>query len=141
MRLDRLRLLLLGLWLTASPLAGAGELLVAANLRCGIERLTSEQVVNYFMGRHRALPSGVPVYPIDQPGELREQFYRKLMGKELAEINAYWARLVFSGKVAPPTRANRPGEAAQWISQRLCGLGYITAAELNDRMKVVLVLP
>lgn len=135
------RALLLVFGLTASIAATAGGLLVVINARCGIERLNRDEVVNIFMGRHRELASGQTALPIDQPSPLRTLFYRRLVGKEMSAINAYWARLVFSGKVSPPPLAAHAGEVIEWVNQRTCGIGYISEDALNERMRVVLALP
>lgn len=120
----------------------AGELVVVVNARSGVEHLSRDDVINIFMGRYRVLPSGITAFPVDQPGtnELRAAFYRKLVGKEPAEINAYWARLVFSGKAAPPKQTARGGEVTEWVISHEGGLGYIDRDRLDDRMRVVLEL-
>jgi hypothetical protein len=126
----------------ASESLTSGELVVVVNARSGIDRLSRDDVINIFMGRYRVLPSGVNAYPVDQPAssELRAQFYRKLVNKEPAEIGAYWARLVFSGKTSPPKQATRSVEVGEWVANHEGGLGYIDSDRLDDRMRVVLEL-
>jgi len=134
--------LLLCLLVWAAPPVAAGELVVVVNAGSGVTRLNREDVVNLFMGRYRELPSGVTARPIDQPAtrEGRALFYRKLVGKELDEINAYWARLYFSGKTSPPRQAKRYSEVIEWVASHEGGLGYIDSDDVDDRMKVVLEL-
>lgn len=100
-----LRFIFLLLLLTASvsPAAAADWVLVA-NPKAGITRLSREEVINIYLGRYRRFASGITADPIDQPAHsaLRVRFYRQLVDKSQSEINAYWARLVFSGKTQPP---------------------------------------
>ncbi len=126
------------------PCAGpvrAGDLLVVVNAHSGVEHLSRDQVVNLFMGRYREFPSGVVALPIDQPSAEKSRFYRKLVGKELAEINAYWARLYFSGKTSRPKQSAHGSEVVAWVAGHEGALAYIDRGDLDDRMKVVLELP
>lgn len=131
--------LLLGIfpWMTAMA-----DLVVVVNARSGVDALTREQVTNIFLGRYRLLPSGVTAMPIDQPGEHPEKarFYRLLVNKDLTEIDAYWARLVFSGKTHPPRQASTPKAVIQWLAHERGAIGYMERAEADSRLKIVLNL-
>ncbi len=121
----------------------SGELVVVVSAKSGIDHLTRAELVNIYMGRYRALPDGRVAYPIDLPDNhpARAQFYRKLVGKELSEINAYWARLVFSGKTTPPRPASHVAEAVEWVGSREGAVAYMERNRLDERLKVVLELP
>jgi hypothetical protein len=73
-------------------MAGAADgIVIVVNQAAGIETLSRTDVINIFMGRFRQLPSGATAQPIDMPvSPVRAQFYRVLVNKEPAEINAYW---------------------------------------------------
>ncbi len=138
--LFRLFLLLLA---AASGTALSGDLVVVVSAKSGIDRLSRGELVNIYMGRYRALPDGRVAFPIDLPDvhPARVQFYRKLVGKELSEINAYWARLVFSGKTTPPRQAGQLSEVVEWVSSRPGAVAYLERNRLDERLKVVLELP
>lgn len=122
--------------------AAAAELLVVVKADCAVSRLGRDEVVNIFMGRYRMLPNGVPALPIDQFEKAeRALFYRKLLGKELAEVNAYWARLVFSGKISPPKLAGQSTDVVDWVGSQAGAVGYIRREQLDARVKAVLELP
>lgn len=91
---------------------------VVVNARSGIERLSSDDVTNIFLGRYRKLPGGGTALPIDQPesSAIRAEFYRKLVNKDLNEINAYWSRLIFSGKTSPPRQSETAAEVLAWLA-------------------------
>ena len=61
-------------------------------------------------------------------------------GKELAEINAYWSRLVFSGKTTPPRQAASSQEVLDWLSTHKGAIGYIERSRLDARFRPVLDL-
>jgi hypothetical protein len=124
--------------LLLSPLAAA-DLVVVTNARSGIERLTQEEVVNIYLGRYRRLESGVTAEPVDLAGEPDSKvlFYRKLVGKSLAEINAYWARLVFSGKTQPPQLATNIDEALRRVALNPGAMTYVERGKVDRRFVIV----
>lgn len=134
----RLHALLLALALLATP--AAAEPVVVVHAGSGVDQLSREEVINIFLGRYRQLPSGLAALPVDQPASqpLKAQFYRLLVNKELAEINAYWARLIFSGKVAPPRQAASPAEVMDWLVHTRGAIGYVDRSMVDARLKIVL---
>ena len=137
--LKPLRFLLMPLLLAASAWAGAADWVVVANPKAGIARLTQDEVINIYLGRYRRLASGVTAEPIDQSADstLKEQFYRQLVGKSQAEINAYWARLVFSGKTQPPRVVTGGDEVMQRVARHPGALAYIERSQVDARVTVV----
>jgi hypothetical protein len=96
-------------------------------------------VINIFLGRYRLLPSGIAAEPLDLPyeSEFRERFYRLLVNKNLAEINAYWSRLQFSGKTRPPQVVSDVREALSQVAAHPGKLAYVERAQLDGRVRVV----
>lgn len=115
------------------------EVVVVMGAKSGVDRMTQDQVVHVFMGRYRKLDSGLMAVPLDLPvdNELRAEFYRKLVDKNLSEINAYWTRLNFSGKTSPPGVAPNADRLIEWLSSNHGGIGYIDAKQVDARVRVV----
>lgn len=122
------------------PSYAVSDVVVVVDAKSGIERLSREDVINIFLGRHRTLPNGSVAVPVDQPlvGGARSEFYRKLVDKDLSEINAYWARLVFSGKTSPPLQASSASEVLAQVVKSPGGIGYMDRSQVDARVKVVL---
>jgi hypothetical protein len=137
-----LRLLACLIALLSLP-AAAADLVVVVNARSGVEHLSHDEVVNIFLGRYRQLPGGQLALPIDQPSALPERalFYRLLVNKDLPQINAYWARLVFSGKTQPPLQAANPDEVLARLRNERGAVAYIERDQVDARMRVVYELP
>lgn len=116
------------------------DLVVVVNAGSGVERLSRDEVINIFLGRYRVLPSGLLALPIDQPASLplKAQFYRKLVDKDLAEINAYWARLTFSGKTSPPHQAASSAEVMAWLASNRGAIGYVDRSMVDARLRIVM---
>lgn len=131
------------LCLTLLPWAGArADLVVVVNAGSGVENLTRSEVINIFLGRYRQLPSGIAAMPVDQPqtGPDKALFYDLLVHKDLAEINAYWARLMFSGKTSPPQQTASGAEVLAWLAKHKGAVGYIDRALADSRVRIVLDL-
>lgn len=134
------RRVLLALCLALLPWAGAwADLVVVVNGKSGVEKLTREEITNIFLGRYRQLPSGIAALPIDHPADdaVKARFYALLVNKDLAVINAYWARLIFSGKTSPPRQAASGVEVMDWLAKQRGAIGYIERAQADARVKIV----
>ncbi len=121
----------------------SAEPVVVVNARSGVERLSRDEVISIFLGRYRRLPTGVAAIPVDQPesSALRAEFYRKLVGKDLNEINAYWSRLIFSGKTSPPRQTASASEVVSVVSREAGGIAYIERGLVDSRFRIVLEFP
>jgi len=120
--------------------AGAGNLVVIVNPASGIEHLTRSQTVDIFLGRNRKLPSGAVAIPIDLRAGApeRKDFYLLLVGKDLAQMSSYWARLVFSGQAAPPFPVADAGTALDLVATNPNAIAYLDSAAVDSRVRVVL---
>ena len=131
--------ILIACWLLFASAQAAAELVIIANPASGVEKLTRDEAVNIFMGRYRRLPSGMAALPMDENGE-KAVFYRALLGKELPEVQSYWARLVFSGQGSPPRQMENADEVIETVANNKGAIGYIDKKKVTSRVKVVLDL-
>ncbi|MBC7573803.1 MAG: hypothetical protein H7244_05645, partial [Herminiimonas sp.] len=83
-------------------------------------------------------PAAVYEYPAF--GQLRERFFRALNGMAINQLNAYWARLRFSGEVLPPRELADSTAMQLAVSRDPSAIGYVDAIFLNSAVKVVLRL-
>lgn len=115
------------------------DLVLVANANSGIERLTKREVVNIYLGRYRRLDTGSTAEPIDLSSktDAKAMFYRLLVDKNLAEINAYWSRLVFSGKTRPPQQVDDVDKVLEIVGNNPNALGYIDRAAVNSQVIIV----
>jgi len=127
-------------WLLVAGIAcAAGDLVVIVNAGSGVDKLTREDAINIFMGRYKRLPSGIAALPVDENGE-KGAFYKLLVGKDLPEIQSYWARLVFSGQGSPPRIMENSDEVIDVVVNNKGAIGYIDRKKLSGRVKMVLDL-
>ena len=129
----------LALALAASMPSAHADTVVVANAKSGVLRLTRDDVIKIYLGRYRLLNSGIGAEPIDLPDDapLKEHFYRHLVNKSLAEINAYWARLIFSGKTQPPIMLPSSDEALKIVMRRPGALAYVDRSKVGEHLTIV----
>lgn len=117
----------------------ANDLVVIVAAGSEVESLSRDQVINIFMGRYRRLPSGDAAQPYDLPANDsgKEAFYAGLLGKSLSEINAYWARLIFSGRTSPPVPVADPAAMLKEVARTPGAIGYVQRSLVNSHVRVV----
>lgn len=140
MPVRRLLLLCVMSWLLVQPAAEVrAELVVVVNARCGVAAMTRNEVVNLFFGRTRQFFNGIEAQPVDMVDSHpdRARFYNALLGKDLSEINAYWSRQVFSGRMQPPIKVGAPEEVLKWVVSHPGGIGFVDLSKADARVRVV----
>ncbi len=115
------------------------DIVIIANPDSGIERLSQNEAINVFMGRYRQLPSGITALPLDLT-PAKAEFYQRLVRRTPAEINSYWARLVFSGQGSPPRQLSSTDEVLDVVANNRGAIGYVDRASVDARVIVVLEL-
>jgi len=126
--------------LLAQPAAEVrAELVVVVNARCGVAAMTRNEVINIFFGRNHQYFNRVEAQPVDLPDAHpdRKRFYSMLVGKDLSEVNAYWSRQVFSGRMQPPVKVNSADEVLKWVVSHPGGIGFVDLAKADARVRVV----
>jgi hypothetical protein len=118
---------------------GASDLVVVVSARTAVDQLSQDDVINIFMGRYRRLPGGAAAFPIDQAADdaMKASFYQRLVNKNLNDINAYWSRLVFSGKAAPPLKTSSQAEVFKHLASTPGAIAYLDRVQVDGRFKVV----
>ncbi len=138
MRIPALVPVLLALLLSTQG-AAAEDLVLIVHRDSGISTLSREQASHLFLGRVKMLPSGGRANVVEvEP--LRASFYRRLLGREIAEINAYWARLQFSGRTQPPLRVSDSAAAVARVAEDPQAIAFVDAVPDDPRARVVLRL-
>lgn len=111
------------------------QIIVIGNLT-GIESLSATQVEDIFMGRMRSLSNGRMAVPVDDT-DLRAEFYQKLVFRPIEQIDAYWARISFSGLATAPLQLSDDEDVITKITENKDAVGYVdeknvTIATLNS---------
>ncbi|GHG04810.1 hypothetical protein [Thalassotalea marina] len=132
-------LLILVLWLFAPLSWGQEDMVVVMSKGTPIQTLSKSEVIDIFMGKYTAFPNGELAIAVELSGEpeIRQLFYKKLINRSLASVNAYWARLKFSGRKRSVVDQDSVGEVIAYLEKNPLAIGYIPISSLNDSLKVV----
>lgn len=138
MILPILRKLLVSLLLFAAEGAQA-ELVVIVNARSGVAAMTRNEVINIFFGRYRQFFNGLEAQPVDLVDGVpeRSRFYAALVGKDLADVDAYWSRQIFSGRMRPPARVASAEDVIKWVATHPGGIGFVDLNKADARVRIV----
>lgn len=117
-------------------LAESNNLVLVVHKNSQITEITKQQAVHLFFGRVKSLPHTGIIEVIDfQP--YRSEFYRDLVDRDISEINAYWARLRFSGKTRPPRQVFSFQELKNQLELYNNAISYSPADLVADELRVV----
>src|SRR5690348_5680622 len=139
----KLRLLcgLLSLFLAAAPsmAANGSEVVAVVSAKSRVTSLNADQVADIFLGKTSHFPDGTQATPIDQSEDspARDKFYAQFTGKSPAQVRAYWAKIIFTGRGQPPRQVGSSAEAKKLVAQNPNAIAYIDAKMVDDSVRVV----
>jgi hypothetical protein len=132
-------LALLAAWVPAAVRADTYVVVNAANPQ---RAMTQKEALDLFMGRTRSFDNGDFALLFDLPRDsaVRASFYQSLTGMSQAQVNSYWARLMFTGQTQPPQAL--PNEAAmlEIVKRNPSAVGYLSQEPADKSLRTVLVL-
>ena len=123
--------------LSTIALPAAAELAIVINPKNDTKTMSSSQVAQFFLG------GSVQFTPLEQASgsPIRLEFYKKVLEKEPPQVQAIWARIVFTGKGKPPREYKTSDEVKKAIQDNVNAIGYIEKSAVDDSVKVVAIIP
>ena len=118
------------------------DIYVIVNQKNSSSEMTKNEVSALYLGRYQAFRDGTFSLPFDQPADsqTRADFYRLLTGKNIEYINAYWARVLFTGRATPPRQLDNDAAIAEVVRQNVSAIGYVSDKSVTSNTKIVLTL-
>jgi len=133
--------LLLAFLLMIGTAHARADIYVVVNNSSPVQSLSRKDVIDLFMGRARFFANGA-YDPMDMPrgSDERTEFYQLLAGLTQAQVNSFWARLIFTGQTVPPQQ--QPDDAAMLdaVEHNPRAIGYVRQRPAEKDARVVLVL-
>ena len=113
------------------------ELVIVVNPKNPATRMFPSQAAQFFLG------GSVMFVPVEQPenSPIRAEFYKKVLEKEPAQVQAIWSKIVFTGKGKPPKEAKNSAEVRKVVSENVNAIGYIEKDAVDDTVKVIATVP
>lgn len=119
----------------ASP--AMAELVIVVNPQNPATRMFPSQAAQFFLG------GSVLFTPIEQAesSPIRAEFYKKVLEKEPAQVQAIWSKLTFTGKAKLPKEYKTSAEVKKAIAENHNAIGYIEKSAVDDTVKVIATIP
>jgi hypothetical protein len=104
--------------------------------------LTQKEAVDLFMGRNRAFRNGDPaqVYDLPRDTAVHADFYQRLTGLGPAQVNSFWARLLFSGQTMPPQPVVDEAAMIETLKRNTKAIGWLHKDPADKQLRILLVL-
>lgn len=92
-----------------------------------------------FLLKIKQFPDGKQVAPIDrrEGSTIRREFIKTVIGTDEIKLKAYWARLLFTGKVILPRTLNNDAEVTSTVAENPASIGYVDSKSVTDDVRVV----
>jgi ABC-type phosphate transport system substrate-binding protein len=105
--------------------------------------MTASEVSTLFLKRVTRWSSGERVEPIDQPSEssVRERFSTAIHGRDVAWVESYWNKMIFSGRASPPPKANNDRAVLSFVATNREAIGYVSRdTSLPSNVKAIAIV-
>lgn len=104
--------------------------------------ISKSDVRRIYMGKSGQFPNGKPTKAVnyESTNELRNKFDKSLLNRDSAQIQALWAKLVFTGQGVPPTMVADANEVISFVKSEPNAIGYINENDVNPDVKVLFKL-
>jgi ABC-type phosphate transport system substrate-binding protein len=115
------------------------DIVVVMSAKSNVTNLSKNMVTAIFLGKTLTFPDGNQVVPIEQneDQEAYKEFHRIVTEKSDSQLNAYWAKMAFSGKGNPPREVANNNEVLKIIAANPSMIGYLEKSAVNRTVKVV----
>ena len=98
--------------------------------------ISKEQIADLYLGRSDAWIA------VDQVvgSVIYVEFYKKLTGRDSAQIKAIWAQILFTSRGVPPKQLPDSAAVKKAVAANPKAVGYIEKSALDASVKIALVL-
>lgn len=113
------------------------DLVLVTHKNNPIENLSKDQIKALFLKKTNKI-DGVKLNSVDSADrELYELFSKTFLNKSIAELNAYWARMIFTGKCKPNIRYEKD-ELSSNFKKNPYIITYIKKSDFKNRdLKII----
>ena len=112
----------------------AGDIVVIVNPAA--KPISKEQIADLYLGRTAGLT------PVDQTvgSAIYVQFYKKVTGRDVAQVKAIWSRILFTGRGLPPKQLPDSEAVKKAVAANPNTVGYIEKSAVDATVTVALPL-
>jgi ABC-type phosphate transport system substrate-binding protein len=117
------------------------QVVVIVSSKNPVSKLTTDQVVQIFMGQASTFYTGGKAEPLDlaEGAPARQEFYTKYLGKTQAQMKAYWSKQAFSGKGSAPVTLSDHADLIKKVAENPKYIGYVDKANVDTSVKIIAI--
>lgn len=130
--------LFLSILLILIPAFSPAEVVVIVNANSKLVKMDNSTLQDIYMGRKHTFEDGSMALPIDQ-AKLRAEFYPQLTNRPIEQINAYWARIMFSGEASPPRIFPDDASVISAVKENAGAIGYVSKESVVKGVKILTI--
>lgn len=132
-----MRKLMISLLLSVLSGAALADVAVIVN-PANTAAISESEIQNLFLGKTASFGNGTKAKPYNL-GEngVREVFDKQALGRSTSQVQAYWSKLVFTGKGTPPDELAASADAVAAVAKQENAIAYVDSAAVNGSVKVV----
>jgi hypothetical protein len=129
------------LMMTLAGMPAMADVVAVVSSRSAVTTLSKNEISDIFLGKTARFPDGSAAVPVDQTeGEaVRDEFYATFAGKSVAQVKAYWSKIIFTGRGQPPRAVANSLAMKKLLMGNPAAIGYIETKLLDDTVKAVKV--
>jgi ABC-type phosphate transport system substrate-binding protein len=109
------------------------ETVVVVAAGSSVTSMTADEVSQVFLGKSNSMTA----FDQTEGSPTKTEFYKKVTDKELAQVKAIWAKIVFTGKGTPPKEVGGNAEVKKAVSADPKAIGYIDKSSADASVKIV----
>lgn len=113
------------------------QIFVVVSTESAIPPMTESEVADIYLGRKRTVDQAEVTQVFDREGELRERFFTRVAKMQTSQVNAYWAKLKFSGRMRAHDLVENDEELVRRLVANPSSIGYMQTPPPKE-LKVVI---
>ena len=124
--------------LSVSVVAQADVAVIVNSLNT--QPVSESEVQQIFLGKRKDFADGTEATPYNLPkgAANRDTFNEVVLGKNPSRYEAYWAKLIFTGKGRPPAELDTDAAVIAAVGGDIGAIGYVDAESVNSSARVVM---
>jgi len=137
--MKQIKAFFLAVTLLFTAYSAQAEIVVVVSAQSTVEHLDKNKIAAIFLGKTDTFPNGIQSVPIEQAEGTKayEEFHHLVTEKSMSQLNAYWSKMVFSGKGHPSKEVPNGAEVLKLIAANPSMIGYLEKSLVDDKIKVV----
>ncbi|MGX1925883.1 hypothetical protein ACUALS_11825 [Vibrio sp. NH-7] len=114
---------------------------VVVSEESSIAAFNVDDIADVYLGRKKVLGSSYVDQVLDRTGEERRRFFATVANMRESQVNAYWAKLKFSGSMRAPEEVDSTQALLEKVIENPQAIGYMTEKPPeNSGVKVALYI-